>query len=153
MPTSAACLHASPSVRLGAPADEHAWRDALWATHEAVNKGTKVFGDWLLTLRGGIDHRLATDKAARILLALSWLSVEDEHGAPAEFVVAYGDDCKTKQNNQDARNKLVLDAFDAILRERDVDLGEIESWKTDCRDSLWAAIRGDAVWVNRSRAF
>lgn len=72
-------------------------RDALWATHEAVNKGAKVFGDWLLTLRGGLDHRLAEApveggkgkpdrdptpeerKNRRILLALSWLNVEDEH--------------------------------------------------------------------------
>lgn len=30
---------------------EQSWRDALWATHEAVNKGAKVFGDWLLTMR------------------------------------------------------------------------------------------------------
>ena len=28
--------------------------DARWATHEAVNKGAKVFGDWLLTLRGAL---------------------------------------------------------------------------------------------------
>ena len=34
-------------------------QDALWATHEAVNRGAKVFGDWLLTLRGGLDHNLA----------------------------------------------------------------------------------------------
>lgn len=137
----------------GAPADKHAWRDALWATHEAVNKGARIFGDWILTLRGGIDHRLANDKAARILLCLSWMSVEDEHGAPPEFIVAYGDECKTKQNNQDARNKLVLDALDAILRARGLQPAEVESWLTDCRDSLCAAIRGDAVWVNRSSAF
>ncbi len=107
--------------------------DALWATHEAVNAGAKVFGDWLLTLRGGLDHKLmqlpdVTDaeideefnkekaKAAkankkqpdreaiakrlnakrvaansdamirdrRILLCLSWLSVEDQDGAPTD---------------------------------------------------------------------
>lgn len=34
------------------------WRK-LWLTHEAVNKGAKVFGDWLLTLRGGLSHELA----------------------------------------------------------------------------------------------
>jgi hypothetical protein len=28
--------------------------DALWKTHEAVNKGVKAFGEWLLTLRGGL---------------------------------------------------------------------------------------------------
>jgi hypothetical protein len=38
-----------------------AWRDALWATHEAVNQGAKVFGDWLLTLRGGLCHTLADE--------------------------------------------------------------------------------------------
>ena len=25
-------------------------QDALWATHEAVNRGAQVFGKWLLTL-------------------------------------------------------------------------------------------------------
>jgi hypothetical protein len=40
------------------PKDE-SWRVALWRTHEAVNKGAKVFGDWLLTLRGGLEHTLA----------------------------------------------------------------------------------------------
>lgn len=41
--------------------DQHdtAWRDALWATHEVINHGTKAFGNWLLTLRGGLDHSLA----------------------------------------------------------------------------------------------
>src|SRR5690606_5089498 len=69
------------------------WRDALWATHEAVNRGAKAFGDWLLTLRGGLCHTLADMKVPargkqparepteqerrdrRVLLALSWLSV------------------------------------------------------------------------------
>ena len=85
----------------GVDKEDSSWRDALWATHEAVNKGAKVFGDWLLTLRGGLDHRLADEKVVegtgdnrkarkptdtehsgrRILLALSWLSVEDAQGA------------------------------------------------------------------------
>jgi hypothetical protein len=76
------------------------WSGALWATHEAVNRGAKVFGDWLLTLRGGLCHTLADidvpvkgkkparkpteqeRRDRRVLLALSWLSVEDERGAP-----------------------------------------------------------------------
>ena len=37
----------------GVDRNDNSWRDALWATHEAVNNGAKVFGDWLLTLRGG----------------------------------------------------------------------------------------------------
>lgn len=31
----------------GASPDDTAWRDALWATHEAINAGAKVFGEWL----------------------------------------------------------------------------------------------------------
>ncbi len=127
----------------GANKEDQSWRDALWATHEAVNKGAKVFGDWLLTLRGGLDHRLADEppideiqlcaarkalekqsknkkdgngkprkptsaevqekavadresriRDRRILLALSWLSVEDERGAPKDdsLIVAKGTD-------------------------------------------------------------
>jgi hypothetical protein len=38
----------------GAKPDDENWQDALWRTHEAVNKGVKAFGDWLLTLRGGL---------------------------------------------------------------------------------------------------
>ena len=58
----------SPTLRAytlrlrGADGNDHSWRDALWATHEAVNKGAKVFGDWLLTLRGGLCHTLADAK-------------------------------------------------------------------------------------------
>ncbi len=48
----------------GVNKEDQSWRDALWATHEAVNKGAKVFGDWLLTLRGGLDHTLVDDKVA-----------------------------------------------------------------------------------------
>src|SRR5579862_8383336 len=40
---------------------DHTWRAAVWATHEAVNNGAKVFGDWLLILRGGLDHALADE--------------------------------------------------------------------------------------------
>jgi hypothetical protein len=35
----------------GANKDDNTWRDALWTTHEAVNKGAKVFGDIWLKLR------------------------------------------------------------------------------------------------------
>lgn len=42
----------------GVDENDQSWRDALWETHEAVNKGAKAFGDWLLTLRGGLSHEL-----------------------------------------------------------------------------------------------
>jgi hypothetical protein len=43
----------------GADPSDPSWHKALWQTHEGVNKGAKAFGDWLLTLRGGLDHTLA----------------------------------------------------------------------------------------------
>jgi len=149
----------------GTQKDDTSWRDALWQTHEAVNKGAHVFGDWLLTLRGGLDHTLAdaqvkggkgkpdrdpTDeerKARRILLALSWLSVESSLGAPEKFIIASGQDAAEDRNGR------VVAALEDILKTRGVDQNEIEAWKNDCSASLSAAIRDDAVWVNRSKAF
>ncbi|MGC8550901.1 MAG: hypothetical protein ACP5M4_14525, partial [Acidobacteriaceae bacterium] len=43
----------------GTDNQDSTWRDRLWNTHEAVNKGAKAFGDWLLTMRGGLCHTLA----------------------------------------------------------------------------------------------
>jgi len=144
---------------------DQSWRDALWKTHEAVNKGAKVFGDWLLTLRGGLDHTLADaeipgekgkpDRAPtqeerkhrRILLALSWLSVESERGAPEEFIVATGKEPAATRNDK------VIAALKDILRGRNLTEEKISEWTEVCTPSLSAAIREDAVWVNRSRAF
>jgi len=149
----------------GSDPSDTSWRKALWQTHEGVNKGAKAFGDWLLTLRGGLDHTLAdtkvkggkgkpdrdpTDeerKARRILLALSWLSVESKIGAPAVYIIASG-----KEAAED-RNGKVVAVLEEILRSRNVAENEIGEWKNDCSASLSAAIRDDAVWVNRSKAF
>jgi IS605 OrfB family transposase len=143
------------------------WRDALWATHEAVNRGAQAFGDWLLTLRGGLDHSLAdakiaqgknkpgcdpTDeecKARRILLALSWLSVESERGAPSKYLVPHDFDQQSKTRS----NWKTVDALKDILQKRGLGDPEIDAWVQDCSASLTAAIRDDAVWVNRSQAF
>ncbi len=101
----------------GVDPNDQSWRHALWQTHEAVNKGAKAFGDWLLTLRGGLDHALAdakvtekkdqkrdpTDeerKARRILLALSWLSVESKLGAPTGYIVASGEETAEKTHGK-----------------------------------------------------
>ncbi len=140
-------------------------QSALWATHEAVNRGAKTFGDWLLTLRGGLNHNLATamvkDKKSerdpsqqeiknrRILLALSWLSVEDEHGAQdhAEYIVARGEGCREQPDTQHSRDRKVLAALADILVARgvpDVEIGKPEAlgtWLGDCKQSLSAAIR------------
>lgn len=149
----------------GADPNDQSWRDALWQTHEAVNKGAKAFGDWLLTLRGGLDHTLAdtkvkggkgkpdrdpTDeerKARRILLALSWLSVESKLGAPEKFIIASGQDAAEDRNGK------VVAALEEILNNRGLDQNKIGAWRNDCSASLSAAIRDDAVWVNRSEAF
>ncbi len=139
----------------GIDKNDSSWHDGLWATHEAVNKGVKVFGDWLLTLRGGLSHKLAAEvpeaprKDRRILLALSWLSVEDERGAPQDdiLIVAKGTD------STDARRRKLTDAFTEILKDRGADDTELGAWLCDCMPSLSAAIREDAVWVNRSAAF
>jgi IS605 OrfB family transposase len=151
----------------GATPNDHAWRDALWATHEAVNRGAKVFGDWLLTLRGGLCHTLAdvkspqgkgkpdrnaTDdarKARRILLALSWLSVESERGSPTEYIVAHDLD---KQSGTRSNWKTV-ESLKEILKNRGLNDNQVEAWIQDCSASLMAAIRDDAVWVNRSKTF
>jgi hypothetical protein len=137
----------------GAQKDDTSWRCALWQTHEAVNEGARVFGNWLLTLRGGLDHTLADApaegdrKAQRILLALSWLSVESKIGAPEHLIVASGQDSAKNRVNS------VISALKEILESRKVDKNELDAWINDCSASLSSAIRDDAVWVNRSKAF
>lgn len=146
----------------GATDGDESWRDALWATHEAINKGAKAFGDWLLTLRGGLNCELAEPPAARrgakdgaarrksrrILLALSWLSVEDEHGAPpgpARIV--------SGREADSVRCERVVAALRTVLAGQRVGKREIDEWVADCAESLGARIREDAVWVNRSACF
>jgi len=149
----------------GVDPGDTSWRKALWQTHEAVNKGAKVFGDWLLTLRGGLNHTLADTKVKgekwkpdrdptdderrvrRILLALSWLSVESKLGAPEKLIVSSGEEAA------EDRNSKVIAALEEILKSRNLADNEIDDWKNDCSASLSAAIRDDAVWVNRSKAF
>lgn len=149
----------------GSDSTDPSWRDALWQTHDAVNRGAKAFGDWMLTLRGGLDHALAESKvsggkgkpdriptpeerkARRILLTLSWLSVESELGAPRKFIVASG------QDSEQVRNDRVVAALRNILASRGLAEEQIDEWSDDCSASLSATIRDDAVWVNRSKAF
>jgi hypothetical protein len=136
----------------GSTKDDAVWRNWLWRTHEAVNRGAKAFGDWLLTLRGGLDHRLAGGDPAqqqhrRIILALSWLSVESVNGAPSAFIVPH------RRDASGCKDWRTAEALREILRARGLPDEEAETWINDCQPSLEAAIRSDAVWVNRSRAF
>ncbi len=160
------------TLRLRGVDNDNSWRDRLWKTHEAVNKGAKAFGDWLLTMRGGLDHELVNgqvkvpkkkgDKEGsekyrtptydekrdrRILLALSWLSVESEKGAPSNYLLQNDLDANTGKRS----NWKTVEAFKEILKACGV--SNIEQWVVDCSASLSAAIRPDAVWVNRSKAF
>lgn len=165
----------------GIDPQDNSWRDALWATHEAVNKGAKVFGDWLLTLRGGLSHEMADRKVIegkgasrkerdpteeerrerRILLVLSWLSVESaprgENDPRKPFLIGY-------DNGPAGREQALREALRAVLQQRDVlaaDIGDpnVEpenqpnTWLGQCGPSLAARIRDDAVWVNRSAMF
>ena len=133
----------------GADPQDNSWRGSLWKTHDAVNKGAKAFGDWLLTMRGGLCHTLADTRDKRIVLALSWLSVESPvDSVPKNYVVARYEDSAIE------RKRKLEDTLCGILSLRGVDDADvINQWVEACRDSLSADIRKDAVWVNRSRAF
>jgi hypothetical protein len=151
----------------GTDKHDNSWCDRLWKTHEAVNKGAKVFGDWLLTMRGGLCHTLAEAdvpgkgkkparrptqqeiKNRRIVLALSWLSVESKCGAPESYIVPHDSNTATGER----KNWKTVEALREILRSRGLTEERAIEWADDCRDSLRATIREDAVWVNRSKAF
>ena len=55
----------------GVDNNDQSWRDVLWATHESVNKGANIFGDWLLTLRGGLCHMLSELQMQRLCLSIN----------------------------------------------------------------------------------
>lgn len=165
----------------GADPQDDSWRDALWATHEAVNKGAKVFGEWLLTLLGGLSHELVDQKVVegkgankterdpttderrdrRILLALSCLSVEsaprDDDDPRTPFLIGLS-------NGPAGREQALREALRDVLQKRgvsDSDIGDTniepenqpDTWLGQCGPSLAARIRDDAVWVNRSAMF
>lgn len=120
------------------------WRDQLWSTHVAVNRGAWAWGDWLLTLRGGLPASLAKDHPERrVLLALSWFSVESPATLVNAPIVAGGKD--------EDRQEKVLTAFRQVLKANNVT--NIEDWVAACEPTLSARIRDDAIWVNRHAAF
>ena len=120
------------------------WRSHLWRTHVAVNRGVWAWGEWLLTLRGGLPASLAdANRKRRVLLALSWLSVE----SPATLITAPVVACATDSDRADK----VLRNFRQVLSDQGV--GDVNGWLADCEPALKACIRDDAVWVNRHAAF
>ncbi len=147
----------------GMDPEDSSWRDMLWESHVAINRGARAFGDWLLTFRGGICHTLADTpvpvkgkpdreptreekKDKRILLALSWLSVESEAGAPQKYLVSH-------EGKGKRRRWQTVEALEDILHTRGLPPEAIRSWLADCAPAVSSAIRDDAVWVNRSKAF
>jgi len=136
------------TLRLRGPRDGgEEWRDRVWATHEAVNAGARIFGDWLLTMRGGLAPCHAEKDEDRVVLALSWLSVESEAGAPSKYVIS------TSKDSPNERAEKLSEALKKILRDRGVGKQKVDEWVSACRPSLEAAIRRDAVWINRAEAF
>jgi IS605 OrfB family transposase len=80
----------------------------------------------------------------RRILALSWLCPETPVPlVPKAAVVAAADDSD--------REKKVLDRFHQILEHKGV--ADVAGWLQDCDATLRAAIRSDAVWVDRAACF
>lgn len=80
----------------------------------------------------------------RRILALSWLCPETPAQAvPQAALVASSDDSDREQK--------VLSRFRQVLKQKGVD--DIAGWMADCDATLRAAIRPDAVWVDRSACF
>jgi hypothetical protein len=148
-------------LRLEGTKGDRSWHDLLWQTYEAVNRGVAAFGGWLLCFRAGLapdlvespvregrgsSQRMPKDRERdrRIMLALSYLSVESRHGAPAVHVVSGPGESPT-----DA----LLARLEGTLRRRGVPEADLAAWRRDCRPSLEARIREDAVWVDRAAAF
>lgn len=123
------------------------WRQLLWTTHVAVNRAAWVWGDWLLTLRGGLPASLADNHPERrVILALSWLSVEAPASlAPQQHIVARADEADNVRQNR------VLERFKDILNRLEV--GDQQAWLNVCTPALTARIREEAVWVDRSECF
>jgi len=80
----------------------------------------------------------------RRILAISWLCPETPvQLVPQAAIVTAADDSEREQK--------VLDRFRQILKQKGV--SNIAGWVQDCDATLRAAIRSDAVWVDRTACF
>ncbi len=140
------------TLKLKGSTESTSWKEDLWRSHKLANDGVYAFGEWFLTMAGGLDHHLAdvdstlateenpisTRRQRRIVLALSWLTVE--RGAklpPPKYQV------KAKP----------IEVLQEILMKRGLSDDDTASWITDCVASLSSRKRDTAVWVNRSAMF
>ena len=122
----------------------------LWITHRKVNLGTQVFGDFLLTLRGGlgIPPEKPTPETRR-LLVLCWFSVESRLPETAKYIVRSHHTKEGKFAVKSAMEKSLRDC----LKEKRVKTEEVELWVRDCMDTLTARIRDDSEWIQRWMMF
>ena len=117
----------------------------LPVTEAAVNKEAKrlkLKGEAKNALRVELERSRRRD--LRVLLALSWLSVESPASlVPEEHIVAWA--------AEPDRADKVMARFNMILDRLQV--GNREEWIDACRPALSARIRDDAVWVDRAGCF
>ncbi len=136
----------------------------LFLTHWSVNEGAKIFGELFLNLRGGLSPELdifdldkvKDDKkkkafvmGRRRLLALGWLSVEDNLSA-GEHPFRIREIPVGRNMGKSQASTLLTE----ILKNKGIkDEAVIKEWIDDCTPSLIANIREDAVWINRASSF
>jgi len=132
------------TLRLSGTGD---WRDRVWATHTVVNRGVSVWGDWLLTLRGGLPASLAHDHPERrVLLALSWMTVERSAShLPDSCRIVRGDELEP------TRVQRVMERLRQVLVRQQV--YDVAAWEVACKPAITARIREDAWWIDRSECF
>ncbi|MBI4249345.1 MAG: type V CRISPR-associated protein Cas12b [Elusimicrobia bacterium] len=157
-PVSFGTTQRAYTMRLQGPMDGgDSWMDRLWITHDKVNRGAKVFGEFLLTLRGGlpasaIDGAEDDLAARRRLLALCWFTVESEDSATADFRVSH-QDVPGGQGGRRADEKKMEQALRECLESKDIPASARADWMRDCGHALKARIRDDAVWVQRWKMY
>lgn len=136
-------------------ANNRTWRQDLWETHRRVNEATQFFGDWLLTVRGGIPipKKNLTPEQKRIL-ALCWFVVESDENQPENIRVKHND-VGGSEGGRKADKQEIEKAFKECLKAK----GIKEDWWPDCKDALFAEIkskvRGEkgSVWIQRWKMY
>jgi len=157
----------SYTLGLLAPSDADDWKplwDRLFRTHRAICRGAQVFGEFYLNLRGGLSAALSQPmetqhdeertrlllRGARRILALGWLSVEDDRGAQE-----HPHRVREIKPGESLSQELAQRLLRQILRDSKgiTEEDELANWTKDCVQALTARIRPDAVIVNRAASF
>lgn len=134
------------------PADKNDknWKQDLWNTHERVNEAVRFFGDWLLTVRGGMTVPKDEIKPEqKRLLALCWFAVESEENQ--KHTVPHKNHGGEGGRKADANEMKV--AFKECLKAKAIPATEHENWWKECEPSLMAKIKDDSIWVKRWKMY